>query len=110
VRARGAGSGGRGERPGGDRAQHPDVALIDIGLPHLNGYDLARRVRQNPQLDDVVLVALTGYGTSADVDEARAAGFDEHITKPCDFDRLNQVLRQRRAAETRLITTPGRRD
>ena len=76
---------------------HPDVALIDIGLPKMNGYELARRIRANPQLDDVLLVALTGYGTSADVEQARASGFDEHLTKPCDLERLNDAIRQRRS-------------
>ena len=71
--------------------------MIDIGLPQMNGYELARRIRANPQLDDVLLVALTGYGTSADVEQAHASGFDEHLTKPCDLERLSDVIRQRRS-------------
>jgi two-component system CheB/CheR fusion protein len=75
---------------------HPDVALVDIGLPRMNGYDVARRLRGNPQFDDVLLVALTGYGTAEDVEAARAAGFDEHVTKPSDFDRLTRLITRRR--------------
>jgi two-component system CheB/CheR fusion protein len=77
---------------------HPDVALVDIGLPKMNGYDVARRLRRNPRFDDVLLVALTGYGTAEDVETARAAGFDEHVTKPSDFDRLTRVITRRREA------------
>ena len=71
---------------------HPDVALIDIGLPIMNGYDVARRVRENRLLDDVVLVALTGYGRDTDIECATAAGFDTHITKPADANVIDDVL------------------
>ena len=75
--------------------EHPDVALIDIGLPMLSGYDVARTIRENPVFDDVFMVALTGYGRDTDVKAAKAAGFDEHLTKPADADLIEKVLQQR---------------
>ena len=72
--------------------EHPDVALIDIGLPVMSGYEVARRVRDNPRLDDVVLVALTGYGRDSDIATAKAAGFDAHVTKPADLHVLEEIL------------------
>jgi signal transduction histidine kinase/ActR/RegA family two-component response regulator len=71
---------------------HPDVALIDIGLPVMSGYEVARRVRANPRLHDVILVALTGYGRDSDVATAKAAGFDEHVTKPADLHVIEEIL------------------
>jgi two-component system CheB/CheR fusion protein len=70
----------------------PHAALVDIGLPTMSGYDVARRVRGNRALDSVTLVAVTGYGTHADVEAARDAGFDEHLTKPADTGRLESIL------------------
>ncbi|MGE0549181.1 MAG: CheR family methyltransferase [Kofleriaceae bacterium] len=77
--------------------QHrPDVAFIDIGLPKMNGFEVAQHIRSRPELRDVLLVALTGYGGHTDVHAARAAGFDEHVTKPAEFKRLEQILARRR--------------
>lgn len=76
-------------------AQLPDVALIDIGLPGLDGYEVARRVKANPALAGVYLVALTGYGQPADCQRALVAGFDVHLAKPIDMKRLNDVLAAR---------------
>jgi len=70
----------------------PDVVVSDIGLPGADGYEVARRVRQQPGMDRALLVALTGYGTDEDRRQARAAGFDHHLTKPADPDRLEQLL------------------
>ncbi len=75
--------------------EHPDVALIDIGLPVLSGYEVARQIRRNPLFDDVLLVAVTGYGRDTDVEAAKAAGFDEHITKPADNQLIAQILSNR---------------
>jgi two-component system CheB/CheR fusion protein len=77
------------------RTEHPDVALIDIGLPIKNGYEIAREIRRNPLWDDVVLVALTGYGMDTDIEAARAAGFDEHLTKPADARLIEEILTRR---------------
>jgi CheY-like chemotaxis protein len=72
--------------------EKPDVAFIDIGLPAMNGYEVAQRIRDRPGLEDVLLVALTGYGAPSDISTARAAGFDEHVIKPAELARLEQIL------------------
>ena len=71
----------------------PDLALVDLGLPVLNGFELARHIRKSPTLSRTRLVALSGYGQDSDVEAALRAGFDEHLTKPVDLDRLAQILR-----------------
>jgi two-component system CheB/CheR fusion protein len=76
----------------------PRVALIDIGLPDIKGYDIARQVRDNPALDSVLLVALTGFGQESDRRAALAAGFDAHMVKPLDLDELSRLLAMRDAA------------
>ncbi|HSR99481.1 MAG TPA: chemotaxis protein CheB [Kofleriaceae bacterium] len=72
--------------------EHPDAALVDIGLPILNGYEVARQIRARKHLDDVVLIALTGYGASGDVAAAREAGFDHHVCKPAEVARIEELL------------------
>ena len=72
----------------------PQVALIDIGLPGLNGYELARQVRGMPQLRDITLIAQTGWGTDDDRQQARDAGFQHHLTKPLDHQRLEKILQE----------------
>ena len=75
----------------------PQVALFDIGLPDMNGYELARRVRALPGGADMLLVAATGWGQDADKQLAFDAGFDHHLTKPIDFDVLRGLLAQPRS-------------
>jgi PAS domain S-box-containing protein len=70
----------------------PAVALLDIGLPDMNGYELARRVRQLPAGAAITLIATTGWGQQKDRERAFAAGFDHHLTKPIDFDLLRSYL------------------
>ena len=70
----------------------PDLALVDLGLPVLSGYELARRIRDNAALRRTRLVALSGYGQDTDVQAALSAGFDEHLTKPPDPQRLEALL------------------
>jgi two-component system CheB/CheR fusion protein len=70
----------------------PDLALVDLGLPVMSGFDLARRVRQNRANARTKLVALSGYGQDSDIQAALDAGFDEHLTKPPDPARLEQLL------------------
>lgn len=72
----------------------PNVALIDIGLPGVDGYQLARRMRADPRFNPVILVALTGYASEADRELARLAGFDAHFAKPMDFEQLPTLQRQ----------------
>ena len=71
----------------------PDLALIDLGLPIMSGFDLARKARSNPKHERTRIVALSGYGQESDVQAALEAGFDEHLTKPLDPERLEQLLR-----------------
>jgi signal transduction histidine kinase len=73
------------------RAREFDVALIDIGLPGMDGYELARQIRDLGRRP--VLVAVTGYGAQEDKERARGAGFDHHLVKPVDFVALQDVLR-----------------
>jgi two-component system CheB/CheR fusion protein len=70
----------------------PDLAIVDIGLPVLSGFEVAKRIRRNPSLNGVRLIALSGYGQDADIQAALDAGFDQHLTKPPDLQRLEQVL------------------
>jgi two-component system CheB/CheR fusion protein len=70
----------------------PDLALVDLGLPVMSGFELARRIRSNRDNKDVWLVALSGYGQDSDIMAALDAGFDEHLTKPPDHARLQQIL------------------
>jgi signal transduction histidine kinase/ActR/RegA family two-component response regulator len=74
------------------RREHHEVLLLDIGLPDLDGYELARRLRSQPESADATLVALTGYGQSQDRKEAEQAGFDHYLVKPADMDQVNEVL------------------
>ena len=72
----------------------PEVILLDIGLPEMDGYQVARHLRQRPDLAGIRIVALTGYGQSEDVKRAREVGFDDHLTKPVDFTALARTLAQ----------------
>ncbi|MCW1912450.1 PAS domain S-box protein [Luteolibacter sp. GHJ8] len=71
---------------------HPEVVLLDIGLPGMDGYEVARQLRALPDLTDAFLVALTGYGTSEDRQRAKDAGFNEHLVKPADLNQLRRWL------------------
>jgi two-component system, chemotaxis family, CheB/CheR fusion protein len=77
----------------------PDAVLLDIGLPKLNGYDAARRIREQPAGKDVFLVALTGWGQPEDRRRAQDAGFDAHLVKPVDHAHLAKLLRDRVSAD-----------
>jgi PAS domain S-box-containing protein len=70
----------------------PNVVLLDIGLPGLNGYEVAERIRRQPVLQGVVLVALTGYGQGSDRQTSLEGGFDHHVVKPADFKNVQQIL------------------
>ena len=70
----------------------PDVVLLDIGMPKLNGYDACRRIREQPWGKDMVLIALTGWGQEQDRQKSRDAGFDGHLVKPVDYAALMKML------------------
>lgn len=77
----------------------PDWAVIDIGLPDIDGYEVSRRLRSNPATAGIFLVALTGYGSQEDRGRALASGFDEHLVKPADLQALEALLRSLPDAE-----------
>ena len=70
----------------------PDIVLLDIGLPGLDGYEVARRVRQTPGLAQLPIIAVSGYGQEEDQQRARGAGFNDHMVKPVDADKLRAKL------------------
>ena len=81
----------------------PEVVLLDIGLPGLDGYEVARRLRASPRNRALLLVAVSGYGQDRDRHRSALAGFDHHLTKPVDFELLERVL------ATRAAPSPGAR-
>ena len=74
------------------RAVRPDVVLCDIGLPDLNGFDVARAMRRDECLRSTRIIALSGYAHAEDRQRAREAGFDAHVAKPADLDELMKAL------------------
>lgn len=70
----------------------PDVALLDIGMPDLDGYEVARRIRAMPTGSGIKLFAVTGYGSAADKQKASEAGFNMHFTKPVNLPALESIL------------------
>jgi CheY-like chemotaxis protein len=77
----------------------PDFALVDIGLPKISGYELAQWMREQSQFRNVILIAQTGWGREQDRNHARDAGFDHHLVKPIDHQRLLQILEQPRSIQ-----------
>jgi CheY-like chemotaxis protein len=73
-------------------AFRPDVALLDIGLPVIDGYELAQRFRAHPVLRGTRLIAVTGYGQESHRSQAESAGFDAHLVKPVDLEELLQLI------------------
>jgi CheY-like chemotaxis protein len=74
------------------RTFQPDVVLCDIGLPVLDGYEVARQIRSDPELSSAFLVAVTGYASHDDARKAAGAGFDRHLGKPVPVEVLEEVL------------------
>jgi CheY-like chemotaxis protein len=72
----------------------PHAMLLDIGLPDMDGYALAKALRKEPVLRSTRLAAITGYGQPADRERSRAAGFNDHLVKPVDLDRVIEVLQR----------------
>jgi CheY-like chemotaxis protein len=73
-------------------AEKPDIALVDIGLPGIDGYEVARRMRANPETHHIKLIALTGYGLADDQRRVLDAGFDMHLVKPVDVEQLLRAI------------------
>jgi CheY-like chemotaxis protein len=74
------------------RSFRPDLAFLDIGLPGMNGHELARAIRASGELRAMMLVALTGWGAASDMTLSHEAGFDQHLTKPVSREALEQAL------------------
>lgn len=72
----------------------PQLILLDIGLPRMDGYQVARLLRQMPAMQSACLIALSGYGRDSDIEQAYLAGFDRHLLKPLSQERLAAVLRE----------------
>jgi CheY-like chemotaxis protein len=77
-----------------------DAALVDIGLPVIDGYDVARQLRQLPGWQDARLIAVTGYGQESDRQRSVEAGFDHHLVKPIDLELLEKLLQEAGRPET----------
>jgi CheY-like chemotaxis protein len=75
------------------RQHRPDVAVLDISMPDMSGYEVARTARAEEWGRDIFLIALTGWGQAEDKEKARAAGFDKHLTKPVDPDKVHEILK-----------------
>jgi two-component system CheB/CheR fusion protein len=71
---------------------HPEVVLLDIGLPWMDGCELAQRLRQLQETANSLLVAISGYGREADIQRCKEAGIDRHFVQPVDPDELKQLL------------------
>jgi CheY-like chemotaxis protein len=70
----------------------PTVVLLDIGMPGMDGHEVARQIRQQPEFDDVTLIALTGWGQEGDRRDSRSAGFEYHLIKPADIGAIETLL------------------
>ena len=82
---------------------HPDVVLLDIGLPLLDGHEVCRRVREQAWGKDIVIIALTGWGQEDDRRKSKEAGFNGHLVKPVDYDKLLELLSSLTNGATRRV-------
>jgi CheY-like chemotaxis protein len=74
------------------REARPEVAFLDIGLPDISGYDLARRLLEMPECVDTMLIALSGWGQTVDMERSREAGFVRHLVKPVELAAIRDIL------------------
>ena len=85
----------------------PDLIVLDLELPRVSGFDVARRLRSNPETQGIPLIAATGYSHIQQLDRARAAGFDQIVIKPCDPDLLVEEIERLLPVEASLSGQPG---
>jgi len=71
---------------------HPDIIICDIGLPEMNGYDVAESIRNDNELKDIFLIALSGYTSQTDIQRSKEAGFNRHLAKPVDIDDIEAIF------------------
>jgi signal transduction histidine kinase/CheY-like chemotaxis protein len=86
-------------------ATTPDIALVDVGLPDIDGYEVAQRLRSNPVTADIFLVAVTGYGSEEDRRRALDSGFDEHLVKPADLKSLEALFQSLPNAKGKRVSS-----
>jgi PAS domain S-box-containing protein len=89
------------------RTYHPSVVVLDLGMPGLDGYEVADRVRRDPDLREVTLIALTGWGQEQDRLRTRKAGFDHHLVKPVDLEVLRALLASLNGASNKEELSPA---
>ncbi|MEO8629323.1 MAG: response regulator [Betaproteobacteria bacterium] len=82
------------------REFQPEAIVLDIGLPGIDGYEVARRLRERPEMQNTIMLAVSGYGRPDDVKRALDAGFDHHLVKPADPDAIHHLLMSSRALPT----------
>jgi CheY-like chemotaxis protein len=80
------------------KREKPQIALLDIGMPDMNGYEVANRIRAEAWGSEITLIAVTGWGQDEDRRRSRAAGFDFHLTKPIDPEALIKLIESRKNA------------
>ena len=85
----------------------PDLIVLDLELPQVSGFDVARRLRENPDTHDIPLIAATGYSQASQLERARAAGFDRILLKPCDPDFLLLEIERLLASNPTLLPPSG---
>ena len=86
----------------------PDVVLLDIGLPGMNGFEVARALKAAPETRACVLIAVSGYGQTEDQQRSREVGFDHHLVKPADFSALERILDTVRCGAAACLRRAGR--
>jgi DNA-binding response OmpR family regulator len=74
----------------------PELVLLDIGMPVINGFEVASSLRARPELNDVILIAVSGYGQEETLKRSHEAGFDDYAVKPIDLDKLDGLMRRTR--------------
>ncbi len=89
------------------RRHKPEIVLLDIGLPIMDGYEVARRLRQEHGREHLILVAMTGYGQDEDRRRSEEAGFNAHLVKPVDLDMPQTILSRGEVAASRATETKG---
>jgi CheY-like chemotaxis protein len=85
----------------------PEFAFLDIGMPVMNGYELAQRLRADPETAQAVLIAATGYGQDADRQRASMAGFDRHVVKPVELMTIEAIFAAYSGQALRRYVMPG---